>query len=51
MGQGKALTNVVPCVDRKNGKKIRADRSEEIDVNLMDSDTLVLNFYREAYAK
>lgn len=32
-------------------KKLRADRSEGIDVNLMDFDTPVLRFYRKAYTK
>ena len=32
-------------------KKLKANRSGGIDVKLMVSDTLVLNFYREAYTK
>ena len=32
-------------------KKLCADRNEGIDVDFKNFDTLVLNFYREAYTK
>lgn len=34
-------------VDTNNRKKLRVSGSEGIDVNLMDSDTLVLNFTKK----